>query len=52
MGAAKEMWMAEQERIIDDYCADKITEEEAIQDLKRLGFDKHEALDLLQNSKA
>ena len=51
MGAAKEMWMAEQERILDEYCYDHLTEIEAIQELKKLGFDKYEALELLQNSK-
>ena len=49
MGAAKEMWMAEQERICEAFDAEKISEDEAVKELERLGFDKHEALDLLRN---
>jgi hypothetical protein len=47
MGAGKEMWMAEIESILDQFDAEKLTEDEATKELIRLGFDKHEALEML-----
>lgn len=48
MGRSAELWMAEQERIMENLDAGKIEEEDAVDELKRLGFDKFEALDLIQ----
>ena len=47
MGAAKELWMMEIERISEDYFNSKLDKEEALDSLKRLGFDRHEAEDML-----
>ena len=52
MGAVKELWMAEQERICDQYCFDHLTLEEAINELRLLGFDRYEAIELLENATA
>jgi len=48
MGAAKEMWMAEVERVYDDFADEKLTEDEAVATLIRLGFDKPEAEDQIR----
>jgi hypothetical protein len=52
MGAVKEMWQDEVDRILDQYCFDHLTLEEAINELRLLGFDKYEARDLLANAAA
>lgn len=52
MGAVKEMWIARQEEICDQYCAGDLTYPEAIDSLVRLGFDPHEAANLLEMSLA
>ena len=46
--ALKDQLIDAQERICDEYSLDKITLDEAVAALKRLGFDPHEARDLLQ----
>lgn len=45
MGAAKDLWMMEIEDVEQDYADGKLTEQEAIDALKRLGFDPWEAMD-------
>jgi Holliday junction resolvasome RuvABC DNA-binding subunit len=45
MGAGKDMWIAEVEKVYDDFADEKLTEDEAIKTLIGLGFDKHEAED-------
>lgn len=45
MGAGKDLWMVEVEKVYDDFCDEKLTEQEAIKALIGLGFDKHEAED-------
>lgn len=52
MGAVKQMWMDEQERVFDQYRVGELTYPEAIQALIRLGFDPHEAANLLEMSLA
>lgn len=47
MGAAKEMWMAEIDRVCDEFTAEKMKEAEAIKELRRLGFDQFEAADMI-----
>lgn len=47
MGAAKDLWMDEVERVGEDYCAEKLTRDEAMAKLSRLGFDPWEASDML-----
>lgn len=48
MGHSSELWMAEQKRIMECLDAGKIEEDDAIEKLQHLGFDKFEALDLIQ----
>ena len=48
MGRSAELWMDEQERIMENIDAGKIEEDMAVEELKRLGFDEFEALDLIQ----
>lgn len=48
MGAGKDMWIAEVERIYENFGDGKLTEQEAIDDLVRMGFDMHEAQDQIQ----
>ena len=48
MGVAKELWMAEVDKVYDDFCDEKLTEAEAIAELIRLGFDQHEAEDQIR----
>lgn len=48
MGRSSGLWMAELERIMECLDAGKIEEDDAIEKLQRLGFDKFEALDLIQ----
>lgn len=47
MGRSKDQWMTDVEAIEDDYLADNITRDEAIDELMRLGFDRGEADDML-----
>lgn len=47
MGAAKDMWMDEQERIVEKFASHELTRDEAVTQLVYLGFNKHEAEDML-----
>jgi hypothetical protein len=47
MGATKDMWMDEVERIQEDYASQRLTRAEAGRMLIRMGFDSEEADDLL-----
>lgn len=47
MGAAKDMWIDEVERVGEDYAAERLTHEEAVKKLTRLGLDAGEASDML-----
>lgn len=47
MGACKDLWMDEVERIGDDFAADKISHEEAMESLIRKGFEPYEAATML-----
>lgn len=47
MGAAKDMWMAEVEKIGNDFQSEKMTREEAKAALLLKGFDQDEADDML-----
>ena len=47
MGATKDMWMDEQERIVERFAVYELTRDEAVLLLTGLGFDKHEAEDML-----
>lgn len=52
---SKEMWIAEHERIGDEYAASEIERDEAERRLKSLGFDPHEIkeqLDALDEDRA
>lgn len=40
--------MAEVEKVYEDFCDEKLTEEEAIDELIRLGFDRAEADDQIK----
>lgn len=50
MGAMSDDFIARQENICEEYCAMRLTFEEALSRLIRMGFDPHEARDLLQES--
>lgn len=52
MGAAKELWMDEVGRVGDDFAAEKLTHDEAMKKLQRLGFDHSEASDMLAEAVA
>ena len=43
-----DLWLAEQEQIMERLDAGKIEEDDAVKELQKLGFDKHEALDFIQ----
>lgn len=43
MSASKDMWMDAVERVGEDFACDRITREEALNKLSRLGFDNGEA---------
>lgn len=51
MGAAKDMWMNEVERVGEEYSLDRITRDEAVSALKRLGFDRDEAETMLDEAR-
>lgn len=46
----KDWWLDDIERIEEDFCFERITVEEGIGQLKRLGFDPDEAETLLKES--
>ena len=50
MGRAKEIWMDEVERVGEDFAREKLTREEAMRELARLGLDPHEAKDMLDEA--
>ena len=52
MGWAKDRWMDEVERVGDNYAAEKLTREEAMKELRHLGFDPQEASDMLAEAVA
>lgn len=47
MGAAKDMWMQDIERVCDDFAAEEITHDQALNSLHRLGIDDDEAEEML-----
>ncbi len=47
MGAAKDLWMDEVEQVCDDYRTEKMTRDDAMKKMQRLGFDATEASDML-----
>lgn len=49
MSRTKDMWMDEIERIEDDFAANKLSRDEAIYAMKRLGLDVLEASNLLDS---
>lgn len=48
----RDMWFDEIERITDQFTEDRLSLDEAITELKRIGLDAHEARDLLQEAAA
>ena len=42
MGGTKDMWIAEHEKIGEDYASGEIERDEAARRMKALGFDPHE----------
>jgi hypothetical protein len=52
MSLTKEMFMDMQERICEDYASDLLEYPDALDLLIRMGFDPHEANDLLTEAKA
>lgn len=50
MSRVKEMWIDAQEEICERYVSGELAYPDAIQALMRLGFDPHEAKDLLEMS--
>ena len=42
MSLTKDMWIAEHEKIGEDYASGEIERDEAVRRLKALGFDPHE----------
>ena len=50
MGHSKDMWLDEQERICERFAGGNLTQQEAHQMLMRLGFDPHEASDMLDEA--
>lgn len=47
MGAAKDLWMDEVEQVGEDYRTEKLTHDDAMKKMQRLGFDASEASDML-----
>lgn len=52
MGAAKDIWMAEVELIGEKFADGKISRAEAFDSLRRLGFDRQEAAEMLDEATA
>jgi len=52
MGAAKDMWMNEVERVGEDFAAGVIDRDDAMATLKRLGFSATESSDMLDEASA
>lgn len=52
MGASKDMWMEEIERVCEEFSFDKLTRDEALGNLRRLGLDADEANNLLNGATA
>lgn len=52
MGKVKEMWQEKQEEVIGKYLSGELAYPDAIYALTRLGFDPHEAKNLLEMSLA
>ena len=47
MGAVKQMWIDEVDKISEDFAAGEISREDAVADLVQHGFDRSEANDML-----
>ena len=50
MGAVKDLWMDEIEKIGEDFASERLTRDEAVYALKRKGFDSHEIDDILDRA--
>lgn len=50
MSMTKDMWMDEVERVGDEFAAERLTPEEAVNKLTRLGFDPGEAETMLDEA--
>jgi tellurite resistance protein len=52
MGACADMWQEEVEKVGQDFAFGRITRDEAMQAMRRLGFDANEAKDMLDEAVA
>lgn len=52
MSASKDMWMDEVERVGEDFAFERITRDQAMNRLSRLGFDADEAGTMLDEAVA
>jgi len=52
MGAAKDMWMDAVEDVTEGFGFDRLTRDEALKALARLGFDRGEAENMLDEAVA
>lgn len=50
MSASAQFWMDTVERVTEDFAFDRITREQALNKLYRLGFDEWEAADILDEA--
>lgn len=50
MSYSKDMWIEAVERVGDDFVAERLTRDEALAKLVRLGIDLSEALDMLDEA--
>lgn len=52
MGACADMFQDAVEKVGEDFAFDRITHEEGMKELRRLGFDHDESLEMLAAAKA
>ena len=50
MGACADMWQDEVDKVGEDFAFERITRDEGMRALRRLGFDAQEAADLLDEA--
>lgn len=52
MSASKDMWMDAVEKVSEDFAAQELTRDQAVNRLSRLGFDRQEAETMLDEAVA